>query len=246
MQNILTIYKFQFPFFDIWYEKVKCETFISNLKDFLVYEEVNLKINQKMENEAVFSNLFFDFWKVEIIYYDNNDYFVPLFRLDLFLNNDVKNEFKEKIFHKIYNINKTFWDDEFIFDIDESYLDYRKEDVLSLDDLDKNFKLINENDLKTFLLNIKKDFLEDYLETNYKIKYYLYYIIYLCYIFYYNSILLNESKKELENISWSSNFNLYNWHIDLQNIKIKDLQDINIVQFKKYFTFLKKFFSLIK
>ena len=244
MQNILTIYKFQFPFLDVKYEKIKTDTFIANIRDFLLYEETNPEIKKEIRNESHYTNIIFDFWKIEIIYYDNNDYFIPIFQLKLFLNNDNSSDFKEKIFHKIYNINMTMWKNDYIFDIDDSFLCHRKEDIITIWDLYENFKKLTINNVEDFVYNLDKKYIKENLERNYEIKYYLYYIIYLCYIFYYNSIELKKSREELNSIIWKSKFALYNWQIDFTNQRLSYLKDMNMVQFKKYFFMLEDFFSL--
>lgn len=248
MQNICTLYRFQFPFLDIRYEKKKTQTFLSNIKDFLLYEELHPRIEQNEKNETLTTYIYFDFWKIESIYYDNNDYFIPIFQCRIYLDPQFPFLWKEKLFHKIYNTNMTFGKDYFIFDIDENYLSHRKDDVISIDDIKKSASMITMKELQNFLDTSQKlpEYVSEYLDTHIHIKYYLYYLIYVCYIFYYHAQQLSLSKKELDSIIGRSHFALYEGNIKFTKEKLQHLENINITVFKKYFEILDWFFKIFK
>lgn len=245
MENILSIYKFHFPFLDSKYEKTKKDSFISNLKNFFIYEEVFDKMEKKYENKAEFLTIFLKNWKVEIMYYDEIDYFIPIFQIEFFLK-EKDDIFKEKLFHKVFNIASTIWRQDYIFNIDESFIPHRNNDIISILDLERNFKKISDRDLKDFFTNIVWKDLELYFEYDFKIKHYFIYLIYLCYNFYYNNKKLESSQNELQNITWNSDFAIYELNIDFVNQRVEYLSDINLVSFKKYYKILNDFFSLIK
>lgn len=245
MQNILSIYKFHFPFLDIKYEKIKKDSFISNLRNFLIYEEVFLKVEKVNRENAEFTTLSFEGGRIEFLYYDYKDYYIPIFQIEVFLEEWLL-EFKEKLFHKIFNIVSTIQRQDYIFSIDESFIPHRNNDIISINDLEKNFKSVSQKELNVFLSNLNMNFIEDQIEANPKIKKYFIYLLYLCYIFYYNNLNLESSKKELEEITWNSDFAIYDMNIDFYTQRIRNLSDMNLVNFKKYYKMIEEFFWLFK
>lgn len=242
IQNILSIYKFRFPFLDVKYEKTKNDSFISSIREFLLYEDLHLKIEEKKSWETSFLSIFFDGWKFEILTTRWKDYFIPIFHLALFLEENIF--LQEKIFHKLYNITRSLWKQDYIYDVDESFLYYREDDAISIDDLKLNFSQVHSQVIERFIKNTQKEYLEDYLEANEKVKFYLIYLIYLCYTFYINTVKIMKQKKELGDIVWETNFWSYHLQKDFTTLRLEHTQNINMTQFKKHYTFLDHFFQL--
>lgn len=244
MHNILSIYKFHFPFLHSQYEYTKKESFVSNLREFLLYEELSPKIEKKISVETEYITIYFLWWKFEILYYDTVDYFIPIFQLELFLEDN--SILQEKLFHKIYNITRTLWKEDYIYDVDENFLSQRKEDVISIEDLKHNFSSFRIQNLENFIKDTQKEYLEEHLEANFTIKFAFMYMIYLCYIFYYNTEKLSKQKKELEEITGVSKFWLYHLQSDFTKTRLEHTKNLNIIQFRKYFEMLNSFFVLFE
>lgn len=243
MQNILTIYKFNFPFLDEEFEKAKYNSICDDIKDELMYLELYLskEINNNKNYET--HNIKFKWGNINIVYKKNNNwYFIPKFELNLYI--DKANN--TRVINDIIDSIVWLWLDDYIFDL------FCEKNIQNIDSLVKNSNIKNyfdeytENKLEKFLKNIDKNFLEDQLNNNKEIKYSFYYLMYLSYVFYKNYINSEKEIKVLEEIINKEDRIEFKNNLILSEIKLEDLHDLNLVTFKKYKLMLDNLFELLK
>lgn len=241
MINYLNIYKFSFPFIKEKYEEVLFESIFSDFNELFIYEEILESIKREETENIKIIILFFKFWKIELLFNKNNDYYIPKFQLNLFFKDKVNNY----LVTKIVNIIETFWLKNYIFDYDEFTLTNLKNyNIINIKYLENNFKLYNEKQLNNFLTKVNRDYLEEKLKENKIIFYSFIYLIYRCFIFYKNYTDLKNIKNDLHKLEWK-NLNIeYLSIIKLSETRVDYLDDINFVTFKKYKKMLDQFFDL--
>ena len=243
MQNRVSIYKFHFPFLESQYENTKKESFISNIREFLLYEELSPKVWKQKKWEMEYITLEFLWGRFEFFYYDSKDYFIPIFQCQFFLDEN-NLWWEEKIIHKLLNITRTLGKQDYIYDIDLKNISHRKEDILTTQNIQKSFSKIDISNIQNFIENVEKKNMQEYLQTYFDIKFSLMYMMYLCYIFYYNMVQIHQQKKDLEECTWKSSFVVEDLQLNAAHLRLSHLQDMNMVQFKKYFDMLQTFFQL--
>jgi len=242
MINYLNIYKFSFPFIKEKYEEVLFESIFSDFNELFIYEEILESIKREETENIKKVILFFKFWKIELLFNKNDDYYIPKFQLNLFFKDKVNNY----LVTKIVNIIETFWLKNYIFDYDEFTLTNLKNyNIINIKFLENNFKLYNEKQLNNFLTKVNKDYLEEKLKENKIIFYSFIYLIYRCFIFYKNYTDLKNIKNDLHKLEWK-NLNIeYLSIIKLSETRVDYLDDINFITFKKYKKMLDQFFDLL-
>ncbi len=242
MINYLNIYKFSFPFIKEKYEEVLFESIFSDFNELFIYEEILESIKREETENIKIVILFFKFWKIELLFNKNDDYYIPKFQLNLFFKDKVNNY----LVTKIVNIIETFWLKNYIFDYDEFTLTNLKNyNIINIKFLENNFKLYNEKQLNNFLTKVNKDYLEEKLKENKIIFYSFIYLIYRCFIFYKNYTDLKNIKNDLHKLEWK-NLNIeYLSIIKLSETRVDYLDDINFITFKKYKKMLDQFFDLL-
>ena len=244
MKNILTVYKFNFPFLFNNFEEMKYKAIVSDLKQLLLYNEIFKSTSQKNKKWYEKLSINFIWWKIEIIYYSNNDlYFIPQFQIDLFVTDSINSNLLEDVI-KIF---ETVWLNEYIFNTiwyEEIYDIF--DNILTVNSLEKNFKKYNYSSLEQFLKTTEKNYVDDRLNENKLIRDSFYYMIYLCFLCFKNSHDSEKNINEIEKLLWTKTFDLYKWNLELWKTRLSYLNELNLSYFKKYKLMLDKLFSLLK
>lgn len=242
MKNILTIYKFNFPFYEPSFEYIKCREIISDLKRLFQYHEINISEDKKINWDYILTNIKFKGWEINIAFHDeNSNYFIPKFQFDLYVNDD----FTEKIYIEIIKIFETIWFQEYICLFQEKPEFLQHFEINTLSDLEQNFQNYNYEKLREFIETTDKDYIDYKLRENKIIRNSFYYMIFLCFIFYKN---INESEKnilKIDKLLQGDIFEVYKWNLDLGKTRLIESENISISNFKKYQSMLDKLFELI-
>ncbi len=245
MQNNLSCFKFILPFEENKYEEIRKESFLTDIRDHLLYESLNPNIKSNKYNWFDTDIIYFKYWKIEIFLNKKESYFIPSFQLELYTSKNFY--WLNKLIDKIFTVAESLWAWDYIFSYDDKDDITKNKNILLLNDLYINFKNVDDNRLKEFIKSKNINYIEDQLNNNKDIRQYLIFLIYLSYSFYINYKKSNDIYSEIENIDWIENeFDIYNWNLDLFKKRLDYVSNISIIQFKKYFEFLDSFFSLFK
>jgi hypothetical protein len=242
MNNILTIYKFNFPFYDISFENIKAREIISDLKRLFQYNDILISATKEVKWDYIYTNIIFTWWEINIIFHDDNiNYFIPKFQFDLSVNED----FRENIYIEIIKIFETIWFQEYIclFQKEPKFLEHFE--VNTLKNLELNFEKYNFENLSNFITTTDKDYIDYKLKENKLIRNSFYYMIFLCYIFYRNMTESEKNILKIDKLLQQEIFELYKWNLDLGKTRLIELENISIINFKKYQAMLDKLFELI-
>lgn len=258
MRNILTIYRFNTPFLDIEKEKDSLKSVKEKIKIFLLSDWIEISEN----NELLWNYNVFTFIseniKIRFKYIKTfeNNYYMPVFKMDIYILNDLINNNTQKIVLFLTNLMEVFdWlnEKEYLIDIDDSIF-YKKwilskkifpiHDFTNIDIINKEFENKNwENILEDFITNFKnKDFILTRDNSNYyhKIHSIFLYYIYLVYLMHKN---INESQKTITELE-SCDLNDFSCNIELSKKRLKYINDLSIQNFNKYYSRLEIFFKL--
>lgn len=242
MKNILTIYKFNFPFFEPSFEHIKCREIISDLKRLFQYNEISISDEKKINWDYIITNIKFKWGEINIMFHDENtNYFIPKFQFDLYVNDN----FTEKIYIEIIKIFETIWFQEYICLFQDKPEFLQHFEVNTLKNLEINFHNYNYRNLKEFIETTDKDYIDYKLRDNKVIRNSFYYMIFLCFVFYKN---INESEKnilKIDELLQEDIFEAYKWSLDLGKTRLIESENISISNFKKYQSMLDKLFELI-
>ncbi len=260
MQNITTIYRFNTPFLDKDKEINQINLILDKIKTSLKFESLLFIEKKKIVWDYYKITLEFqdNLWKIDLFYVNEIwEYYLPIFELDIFLNNTflINDTNKKRAVKFLTNIFESFdWlnEKEYLIDIDKNlyykwFLKrkiYPHYDFTNIVIIQKEFEnkkwmkllenfIINFNN-KNFIL--KKENSKEY----HKIHSLLLYFIYLVFIMHENIININKTQKWLNNI--------YVWYYDAHKKHMEQrlsfLWDLNIVIFKEYKEKLELLFKL--
>lgn len=246
MINVLSIYNFSLPFVEWKYSEAKRDSFVSSFYNFLLYEWLNPNKNKIKKWFVEEIKLIFDWWEALFILYSWNDYFIPNFKFDLYLN-DVSFNLKEKIYKKLFDITFSLWVSDYIYDLDDNNIHKKIKNwskIVTIKDMENNFNIINQSTFEKFLKNTNKIYIKEQLITNRSIKIYMIYLIYICYVFYSNYFITKSLKSDLDKIISSETFDVYKENANLFKLRLTTFSDLSIYQFKSYYLILNNFFSL--
>jgi len=243
MDLIFSIYKFHIPFLDNYLNKKIYDELIYDIK--FAFLNIDRIINIiKNENEKyIMNSIEFDSWKI-IIYYnkDKNNYFIPIIKLDFYL--DKKANFNELFWKDFIDIYYELWINDFIFSNKNIFLNNK--DIITIDFLKIQFEKFWENKLEFLIKNINKDLINEEIESNKNFKYFLYFLMILNFNFY-ESIRNNINQiKEIDSIMLKNNYLQYNAILDLSKTRLNEIENISLINFKKYNSFLEKVFWLFR
>lgn len=259
MYNTTTIYRFNTPFLDVEKEKNSLLLVIEKIKSSLQFDWINFeeKIG-KSEKYYKISLIFWDdLWKIEFSYINEIwEYYLPIFKLDLFLNQNFLLDNKERIVKFMTNIFECFdWlnEKEYLIDIDQNIYytswflkikNYPKYDFTNISIIQKEFESKKWMQLlQDFIINFKnKDFIltRENSKEYHKIHSLLLYFIYLIFIMHENIVSINNTQKWLENIDvW-----YYEAHKKIMEKRLSFVWDLNMVIFNQYKQKLELLFSL--
>ena len=266
MLNIATIYRFYTPFLDIDNEKNNLTWVYKKIKKSLKLEWINFKIVKKAQEKYFkFSLVFQDnIWKIDFYYINRlykEEYFLPIFKMDIYLDNKflLNNSTKKRTVLFLNNIFECFdWlnEKEYLIDINNNI--YFKEwffwfkkfpdyDFRDLEYVRKDFESRNWiKMLEEFITKLQKwDFILTKENSNKYHAFYwiLLYFLYLVYIMHLNIIKTSKTVKELEDLGDKIQ---NDWHIKLLRTRLKVVDDLNLVTYKRYKERLEIFFNLLK
>ena len=119
-------------------------------------------------------------------------------------------------------------------------------DLFTLKDLELNFKNYNYNNLKIFLETCDKDYIDERLRENKIIRNCFYYMIYVCFIFYKNLIDSEDKIEEINLLLKDNMFQIYKENLNLGKLRLIEIENITLLNFRKYKMMLDELFSLIR
>jgi hypothetical protein len=157
----------------------------------------------------------------------------------------VNEDFRENIYIEIIKIFETIWFQEYIclFQKEPKFLEHFE--VNTLKNLELNFEKYNFENLSNFITTTDKDYIDYKLKENKLIRNSFYYMIFLCYIFYRNMTESEKNILKIDKLLQQEIFELYKWNLDLGKTRLIELENISIINFKKYQAMLDKLFELI-
>ena len=243
MKNIISIYKFNFPFLLNSFEEAKYSAIISDLHHLLLYNEVLLDIKKTTQDKYESIEFEIKNASVKTIYYSNNDvYFLPKFQLELFVENNID----ENIIRDIFKIFETVGLKEYIFEIDWYENISKNHSLITPNILEQYFSQYSETQLENFLKNTDKKYIDEGIKENEIIRNSFYYLIYICYLFFRN---IHDSDKNIQEINsslWEKIPDIYKWSLALWKQRLKHINNLNSLHFKKYKYMLDRLFSILK
>lgn len=257
MHNIASIYRFYTPFLDFSLEKKNLLSVIKKIEKSIEFDWIDFEKSTILEwnYTKIILDLKWWLWKIELYYissFDNN-YYLPLFKLDIFLDVSflLNNNSKKNTIWFLNNIFECFdWlnEKEFLIDIDNNlyyknwlisskkYPSYDFSDIDTIKDIFENWKWMKL--LEDFIVKFKdKNFVLTTENSNFyhKIHSVLLYFIYLVFLMNQN---LDNSKKIL---SSTENNNSY---LDFALKRLSYVEDLNEEVFIRYKNRLDLFFRL--
>lgn len=251
MQNIATVYRFNTPFLDVEKEKKLLLIVIEKIKSFLQFDWISFE-ERIVKNEDYYKItliLWDDLWKIDFFYINHIwEYYLPIFKLDLFLNQKflLSENNKKRAVKFLTNIFECFdWlnEKEYLIELDQRMYyntwffknkNFPKYDFTNISTIQKEFESKKWIQLlQDFIVNFKnKDFLltKENSKEYHKIHSLLLYFIYLIFIMHENIVSINNTQKWLENIdAWS-----YEAHKKNIEQRLSFVWDLNMVVFKQY------------
>lgn len=266
MQNLVTIYRFYTPFLDVKAEKNNLTWVLNKIENSLIFDW--LKFKRETEETKNYIKISFildnDNWIFNFYYIKNlkeKKYYLPIFKLDIFLNNKflISNKYRKKTVQFLNNIFECFdWLDEkeYLYDINSNVFytkwffntkRFPQNDFLNLEKIKEKFEKEDWiKKLEEFIYFIqKKDFIltEKNSKKYFEIYGLLIYFIYLIYILDLNITQTDSVLKELWNLDKEI---LDDGNIKLMKIRLKNIDDLTLVTYKKYRKLLDLFFNLFE
>ncbi len=241
MKNILSVYKFNFPFISPKNEKTKYKTVLEEIRKLLVYEKIFIwKEKYKRDGyEIVVFN--FDKGYIKIIYNPNNsDYFLPTFNLELFYEDTLTKSFLEDFCYIFYSIDYQ----NYIFEFISEKIKITNSKIICIKDLYNSFKTYNYNKLDKLIKATDKDYLDDKLQENIVIRNAFLYMIFMCFVLYKNILIAKEEINWLKDFIWKKIDSVYISEMSLSKKRLESISDSSLNVFKKYKLFLDNLFML--
>lgn len=264
MYNIATIYRFNTPFLNLENEKKGLLLVIKKIEKSLEFDWLNF--NKKSKLELNYHKVLLDFqgWRWKVVFHyisdvEKNIYHLPIFKLDIFLDDKflLSNSLKEKSVKFLNNIFECFdWmnEKEFLIDLNNDFY-YKKwlfwtkvypyYDFSNIDKIKSDFESKNGMDLlENFILKFQgKSFIltKNNSDEYHKLHGILLYFIYLVFLMSETIERSKKTKKTLDSIEqdWT-----YGWNIDLINTRLQYVTDINKSSFDRYKNRLGLFFKM--
>ncbi len=264
MNNIATIYRFNTPFLNLDNEKKGLLWVIKKIEKSLEFD--GIKFIKESILDWNYHKIVLEFvenlWRIEIFYISEikeNIYYLPIFKLNIFLNNNflLSNTSKERTIKFLNNIFECFdWlnEKEYLIDIDtdlyyKSWFFKKKKypsyDFSNIDEIKKDFESKNGMQLlKDFIVRFRD---KDYILTRenageyHKLHWILLYFIYLVFLIYQNLIKTENTLKNIENIK---NNSIYEWNLILMKKRLSYVDELNRDTFERYKNRLELFFKM--
>ncbi len=259
MQNIVTIYRFNTPFLDIYKEKDLLIWVKNKIKIFL--ENQGFSIKTSTNTTWNYNDIFFESEKILKIQFKyikefRWDYHKPIFRMDVFIDliflsweEKLKKTtlFLTSLFESFDGLNEK----EYMIEVNKNIYYtknifktkiYPSHDFQDISDIQKEFEISWEKLLNTFLEKYKNSHFilnEVTADEYHKIHRVCLYYIYLVYIMYKTIIESQKLYVELEK-------NDDNSYIEFSKQRLDFIKNLNISTFKQYYEKLEIFFTLFK
>lgn len=262
MHNLASIYRFNTPFLNIENEKNHLLEIKNKIKLFLsqdiweIIENAWVKwgyhIFSLQDKENILSVQF------HYISDFSDMYYIPIFKMEIYMQHSflLENTSKQKLTLFLTSLFECFdWlnEKEYLIDIDKNIY-YQKwllktkyfpqHNFSDLDIISKNFETKKwEKLLQDFILHFKnKNFILNSETSGYyhKIHSIFLYYIYLVYIMYQSILQAQKWLNNLDTIDYDSK------HIELMRKRLEYVNDLSIINFKKYYARLEIFFNLFK
>jgi len=266
MHNTSTIYRFYTPFLDIEKEKKNLWAVGKKIEKSLTFDWVWFnKTTEKLDSYfKITLNFDSNLWKIDFYYInqlEEDKYFMPIFKCDIYLNNKFlqSNLTKKKWVWFLNNIFECFdWltEKEYLIDLNNSFYykkwffgskKYPDYDFLNLEFVQKQFESKNWiRILENFILHLQKwDFILTKDNSSKYHKFYgtLLYFLYLVYLMDLNIKKTSHTLKELEKLDEDLENNA---HIAMMKKRLSYVDDLTVVNYKKYREKLEIFFNLLK
>ncbi len=266
MHNVTTIYRFYTPFLDVEQEKNNLGGVLKKIEksisfDWINFDKKQITTEKYLKISLVFNN---NMGQIDVYYIRSlkeDEYFLPIFKLDIYLNNKflLNNITKKRTVQFLNNIFECFdWlsEKDYLIDLDNTiyyktwifaFKKYPSYDFRELNTIRKEFESKKWVELlEEFIKNLQSgDFILTRENSNTYYKFYgiLLYFLYLVYIMYLNIIKTSDTLKELEQLPDTME---NNWHIELMKKRLKVVDNLNLVTYKNYKQKLEIFFNLLK
>lgn len=264
MYNIATIYRFNTPFLDLSAEQTNLISVIKKIEKSIDFEWI--KFDKKISKEWLYNKVILEFcdnlWKIEFFYISQvttNIYHLPVFKLNIFLNNNflLTNFSREKTVKFLNNIFECFdWlnEKEFLIDIDNtiyyksSFFASKIKPVYDFSDIEKIRELFESNDW----LVLVEDFITKFAKANFELTYeksdyyhklhgIFLYFIYLVFLMYQNLEKTHLAQTELDGVKTQGIFEL---QIDLMKERLSYIKELHENTFEQYKNRLELFFKM--
>ncbi len=243
MNNILTVYKLNFPFGEkSSYDKAKYESIAHEIKWFLQYEEIYLSSEKKVFTEFETLEMLFNWGKIKLLfYYEKQHLFLPSFQVDLFADGFLDTNF----FYKFYPIFSDIDANDYIFDLITDKLKIPNSTIITDKYLAQQFLTFNLKKLQKCVDSIERWYLTEQLERNPEMRNHLYYLIFLNYKLFKNILLSSGWIIQLENLLWEDIDDNLKWELSLTKERVDHVSNTNITVFAKYKHMLEELISLL-
>jgi hypothetical protein len=243
MIHSLSVYKFRFPFIEYKYEQAICRESISDFKKMLMYKGIYL--NTIVEKIDSYTNtvVYFIWWECQFYFNNKEVYYIPKYQCELYFDNISE----PPLIKDIIKIFSTLGLHNYIFDYSNEvkvYMDNKN--IITPEKLQESFILFNEEKIEEFLWWTHIKYLSETLKNNKQISSSFLCMIYNCYNFYQNYKKSEKQLKEMEEMKKIITNQEYSGMLELSSQRLKHINNINIVTFKKYSQILDSFFSLLR
>lgn len=264
MHNISTIYRFNTPFLNLDKEKGSLLGVIKKIQKSIEFDWINFE--KKSINEWNYYKIVLDFrdnlWRVEFFYISevcNNIYHLPVFKLNIFLNNSflLNNESKERAVKFLNNIFECFdWlnEKEYLIDLDNNFYykswffhskKYPDYDFSNLEEIKNDFESKNWMQLlKNFITKFQnKDFIltRKNADEYHKLHWILLYFIYLVFIISQTIEKTDKTLNNIKDVHWNW---IYEWNLELMKERLNYVDKVNKDTFERYKRRLDLFFKM--
>lgn len=243
MIPILSIYRFNSPFFKKEDETIFFNNFVENINYFMKNQNVEfLKTAKRFDN---YSMILFDIeniWKIEISLLNKLDIVLPIMDLSISFEQEIlENNFDNILwfitwFLELFDSKN---ENKFCLEYNNMYLNPKNitSQITTINNISKIIdkkNIISElNKILEWNNNIDKEILE---------KNYIYFV-YLMLTMHKNISKIAKQKAEIEKIEYVEENNSYKWHIDLSLLRLEDIENQSIANYKNFYSFIEKLYN---
>ena len=143
------------------------------------------------------------------------------------------------IFYSIDNLDYIF---DFYID-NQSIINYNN--LITLNDLKKSFDNYSYKELRYFLNNTQKEYLDENIRQNIIIRNSILYMIYICFDIYRSFLKAYETITDINNSLSLKNNYFAKWQFQLFKERVKMKKESSFIIFNRYNKLLEKFFDIL-